>query len=101
MPQPTKPCTTRQLKIIMAFEPSISSGVMGAVRIQTPPPYASEDYYMVSADGDRIVFMKETGDKSDSIVDLDMGCCTCPAYRYRAKCRHLSAAKVLRERGAF
>ena len=100
-PAARKPETVsrRVLRIVLPFAPSASGGLLGAVRILTPKPYATDDYYYVSIDGNQAAFMKDGGDKSGHTVDRDMRCCDCVAYGYRRTCRHLDALAALEAKG--
>lgn len=98
MPAAKRTVSQRILNVVLPFEPCLSGGLMGGVRIITPKPYATDEYYYVAIDGHEAQFIKDGGDRSASIVDTDMGCCSCAGYGYRRQCRHLSALAALRAR---
>jgi len=101
MPAAKRVVSQRVLNVVMPFEPCLSGGVMGGVRIVTPRPYATDEYYMVAvnAEEQRAVFMKETGNRSVHVVDLDFGSCDCEAWHRRKACRHCSAISALKAKG--
>lgn len=94
-----QPAGKRVMRIVMSFEDG-----HGAVKVTEG---RKVDYYQVLRsrnDADRVSFHKEAAGGrfvADHFVDLDMGCCDCLGYRHRAKCRHVAAAMVLRERGCI
>lgn len=91
--------TRRVLSVILPFAQGISGRRIGGIRIRTPRPYATDDYYIVSLDNNEAVFLKEDKRGTVHVVDRDMRCCDCPAYHNRRKCRHLDALAALARTG--
>lgn len=92
--------TSRTIRVTIPFEPCIG-GRIGAVMIRTASPYSHEDHYLVKIDdnGLEATWMKENGDKTNHVVDMDMNCCDCAGWNHRRVCRHISAMQALKAAG--